>query len=125
MHGSGLKNAFERSFSPETKADPLSNRSGAKEAVEPGLTGKSWPDRTAINQSMYADGLFLCDDVAARIRDQALEEAARIADQVAAGRDNMFHGIAVLGALIAEGIRSQKQCSRSDVLRLSSQSIDV
>ena len=48
-----------------------------------------------------------------RIRDQALEEAARIADQVAAGRDDMLHGLAALGALIADGIRSLKQCEQS------------
>jgi hypothetical protein len=53
------------------------------------------------------------EGVAAGIRDQALEEAARIADQVAAGRDDMFQGLAALGALIAEGIRSLKQCERS------------
>ncbi|MDL2410605.1 hypothetical protein PY650_34550 [Rhizobium calliandrae] len=52
----------------------------------------------------------MSEDDAARIRDQALEEAARIADQVAAGRDDMLQGLAALGALIAEAIRSLKQC---------------
>jgi hypothetical protein len=55
----------------------------------------------------------MSEDVTARIRDQALEEAARIADQVAAGRDDMLQGLAALGSLIAEGIRSLKQCEQS------------
>jgi hypothetical protein len=58
-------------------------------------------------------GRSASDDAAVRIRDQALEEAARIADQVAAGRDDMLHGLAALGALIADGIRSLKQCEQS------------
>ncbi|MDL2403921.1 hypothetical protein [Rhizobium mayense] len=47
------------------------------------------------------------------IRDQALEEAAQIADQVADGRDDLFQGLAALGALIAEGIRSLKRCEQN------------
>ncbi|MDL2409567.1 hypothetical protein PY650_28855 [Rhizobium calliandrae] len=51
----------------------------------------------------------MSEDVLAMIRDQALEEAARIADQVADGRDDLLQGLAALGALIAEEIRSLKQ----------------
>jgi hypothetical protein len=58
-------------------------------------------------------GRFLSEDVAARIRDQALEEAPRNADQVAAGRDDVLQGLAALGTLNGEGIRSLKQCEQS------------
>lgn len=54
----------------------------------------------------------MSEDVAARIRDQALEEAARIADQVAAGRDDLYQELAAVGELTAEGIRSLKQCEQ-------------
>jgi uncharacterized protein len=73
-----------------------------------GRTGRRADPSTQVGR-----GRYVTKDVAARIRDQALEEAARIADQVADGRDDMLQGLATLGALIAEGIRSLKQCEQS------------
>jgi hypothetical protein len=70
-------------------------------------------DWTAGDLSTHVEDQSVGEDVAARIRDQALEDAARIADQVASGRDDMLQGLAALGALIAEGIRSLKQCEQS------------
>jgi hypothetical protein len=109
MRGSGSTTASGRLSWPETGLPPQSSRrwndtAAAVSAADP------WCSGTAGDQSTHAGVRPVSEDIVAVIRDHALEEAARIADQVASGRDDMFRGLAALGALIAEGIRSLKQC---------------
>jgi hypothetical protein len=112
MRGSGSTTASGRLSWPETGLPPQSSRCWNDTATA-ASAANAWSGGTAGDQSTHAGVRSVSEDIVAVIRDHALEEAARIADQVAAGRDDMLQGLAALGALIAEGIRSLKQCEQS------------
>jgi hypothetical protein len=110
MHGSTSDTAFDpASTYPRSSAWSADGAAGTPSAND------CWWDPMRIGQSTHLEGEPLCHDAAVRIRDQALEEAAQIADQVAAGRDELYHALAALAGLIADEIRSQKQGSFSNV----------
>ncbi|AYG62246.1 hypothetical protein [Rhizobium jaguaris] len=92
---------------------PQSSRGCSNDTVAAVSATGGWSDWSTVDPSTHLIGRYVSEDATAGIRDQALEEAARIADQVAAGRDDMLQGLAALGALIAEGIRSLKECEQS------------